>query len=300
MDAACFQHDPAYAKYKDRGKRKQSDIVLKNKPLKIATDPRVNGYQRGLASMVYKFLNERTKGSGINNKRNLLVNSQLAEELYKPIIKNFKRRKVYSSFKDNIWGVDLADMQLISKYNKGIRYLLCVIDLFSRYAWVIPLKNEKEESIVEGFEKILDDSGNAKHSNRKPNKIWVDHGSEFYNNKFKSFLKENDIEMYSTFNEGKSVVVEKFIKTLKNKIYKHIATIGKNVYVDVLDDIVKKVQMLLILNMLNILKKPIKKVLILKSVIMSEFQSIKTFFPRVIHLIGLFLIKYKILFLRLI
>ena len=76
-------------------------------------------------------------------------------------------------------------MQLISKYNKGIRYLLCVIDLFSRYAWVIPLNNKKGESIVEGFEKILDDS------NRKPNKIWVDHGNECYNNKFKrkKFLK---------------------------------------------------------------------------------------------------------------
>ena len=105
---------------------------------------RVNGYQRGLASMVYKFFNERTKGSGI----------KLAEELHKPIIKNFKRRKVYSSFKDNIWDVDLADMQLISKYNKGIRYLLCVIDVFNRYAWVIPLKNKKGESIVEGFKKI--------------------------------------------------------------------------------------------------------------------------------------------------
>ena len=164
-------------------------LFLKNKAFKIATDPRVNGYQRGLASMVYKFFNERTKGSGINNNENLLVNSQLAEELHKPIIKNFKRRKVYSSFKDNIWGVDLANMQLISKYNKGIRYFLCVIDLFSRYAWVIPLKNKKGESIIEGFEKITDDSGNAKNSNRKPNKIWVDHGSECYNSKFKSFFK---------------------------------------------------------------------------------------------------------------
>ena len=234
MDAACFQHDFAYAKYKDRLNRKQSEIVLKNKALKIATDPRVNEYQRGLASMVYKFFNERTKGSGINNKGNLLVNSQLAEELHKPIIKNFKRRKVYSSFKDNIWGVDLADMQLISKYNKGIRYLLCVIDLFSRYSWVIPVKNKKGESIVEGFKKILDDS------NRKPYKIWVDHESEFYNNKRNSFLKENDIEMYSTFNEVKSVVAERFIKTLKNKIYKHMTTTGKNVYIDDLDDIVKK------------------------------------------------------------
>ena len=191
LDAACFQHDSTCAKYKDRLNRKQSDIVLNNKALKIATDPRVNGYQKGLASMVYKFFNERTKRSGINNTGNLLVNLQLAEELHKPIIKIFKRRKVYYSFKDNIWSVDLADIQLISKYNKGIKYLLCVIDLFSRYAWVIPLKNKKGGSIVEGFEKILNDS------NRKPNKIWVDHGSEFYNNKFKSFystlMKENQL-----------------------------------------------------------------------------------------------------------
>ena len=106
---------------------------------------------------------------------------------------------------------------------KGIRYLLCVIDLFSRYAGVIPLKNKKGESIAEGFKKILD------NSTRKPNKIWVDHGSEFYNNVFKSFLKENDIEMNSTYNGGKSVVAERFIKTLKNKIYKHRTTIAKNV-----------------------------------------------------------------------
>ena len=156
--------------------------------------------------MVHKFFNERTKECGINLQANSLNNEILADELHKPIIKNFKRRKVYSSFKDNIWGVDLADMQLISKYNKGIRYLLCVIDLFSRYASVIPLKNKKGESIVEGFKKISDDS------NRKPNKIWVDHGSEFYNNKFKNFLKENDIEMYSTFNEGKSIVAERLLK----------------------------------------------------------------------------------------
>ena len=103
---------------------------------------------------------------------------------------------------DNIWGVDLADMTLISKFNKGIKYLLCVIDLFSRYSWVILLKKKKGESIVEGFKNILNKSG------RKPNKIWVDHGSEFHNNKFKKFLKNNDIEMYSTYNEGKSVAAE--------------------------------------------------------------------------------------------
>ena len=102
------------------------------------------------------------------------------------------------------------------------------------------MKNKKGKSIVEGFQSILKNSGNAKHSGRKPNKIRVDHESKFYNNKFKSFLKENDITMYSTFNEGKSVVAERFIKTLKNKIYKHMTAIGKNAYFDVLDDIVDK------------------------------------------------------------
>ena len=124
-------------------------------------------------------------------------------------------------------------MSLISTFNKGVKYLLCVIDLFSRYSWVISLKNKKEDSIAEGFQNIF------KKSERKSNKIWVDHGGEFYNNKFKIFKKDNDIEMYSTSNEGKSVVAERFIKTLKNKIYKHMAAIGKNVYFNDLGDIVK-------------------------------------------------------------
>ena len=67
----------------------------------------------------------------------------MADELYKPIIRKFKKRKVYSSFRYNIWGVDLADMQSLSKYNKGIKYLLCAIDLFSKYVWVIPIKDKK-------------------------------------------------------------------------------------------------------------------------------------------------------------
>ena len=116
LDKACFQHDMAYNKYKDLKGRTQSDIVLKNTAYKIAVNPKYDGYQRMLASMVRKFFNERSKkvlGSGIENK-------QLADELHKPIIRKFIKRKVYSSFKDNIRGVDLADMSLISKFNKGI------------------------------------------------------------------------------------------------------------------------------------------------------------------------------------
>ena len=102
-------------------------------------------------------------------------NEQLAEELHKPIIRKFKKRKVYSTFKDNIWGADLADMQLISKCNKAFRFLLCVIDIFSKNSWVVPLKDKKGVSIFNAFQNILDDS------KRKPNKILVDKGSKFYN-----------------------------------------------------------------------------------------------------------------------
>ena len=115
-----------------------------------------------------------------------------------------KKRKVYSSFKDNSWGADLADMQSLSRYNKGFKYLLCAIDLFSKYAWVIPIKDKKGTSIVNAFKKIISEG------QRKPNKIWVDQGSEFHNQSFKDFFKINNIETYSTYNEGKSVVVERF------------------------------------------------------------------------------------------
>ena len=103
--------------------------------------------------MVYKFFNKKSKGSGIKNE--IKKDQQLANQLHKPIIRKFKKRKVYSSFKDNIWGVDLADMQLISKYNKRIRYLLYAIDLFSKYAFVVPLKDEKGVTIVSAFQSVL-------------------------------------------------------------------------------------------------------------------------------------------------
>ena len=105
---------------------------------------------------------------------------------------------------------------MISNFNKGFRFLLCVIDIYSKYAWVIPLKNKKGITVINAFQKIL------KESNRKPSKIWVDKGGEFYNRSMKSWLEKDDIEMYSTQNEGKFVIPERFIRTLKNKIYKYM------------------------------------------------------------------------------
>ena len=222
LDKACFKHDAAYAKYKDVENRLISDQKLRNSAYDIASNPKYDGYQKVLASMVYKFfdskvapLDKKAMSDKSNAKhtakpssleRTKEFNKILAEELHKPVIKKINKRKVYSQFRDNIWGVDLADMQSLSKKNKGIKYLLCAIDLYSKCAFVVPLKDKKGISIVSAFNKIMKDS------NRKPNKIWVDQGSEFYNRVFKKWLSDNDIIMYSTFNEGKSVVAERFIK----------------------------------------------------------------------------------------
>ena len=184
--------------------------------------------------MVYKLFDKESTGSGIATAGpNALARSSsiLGDELRKPIIRKINKRKLYSQFKDNIWGVDLADMQSLSRKNKGIKYFLCAIDLYGKYAFVIPLKDKKGISIVNAFNKII------KQSNRKPNKIWVDQGGEFYNNVFEKWLSDNDINMYSTY---KSVVAERFIRTLKNKLYKHMTATGKNIYYNVLDDVVNK------------------------------------------------------------
>ena len=189
---------------------------------------------------------KKSKGSGEKHANTKLTpqNQQLAEELHNPIIRRFEKRKVQAAFKDNIWGADLADMQLLSKYNKGIRFLLCVIDIFSKYAWAVPLKNKKGISIVKAFQIILKQSNRrakgTKAQHTKPNKIWVDKGSEFYNAFFKKWLRDNDIVMYSTHNEAKSVVAERFIRTLKSKIYKYMTSISKNVYINKSDDIVNE------------------------------------------------------------
>ena len=130
--------------------------------------------------MVYKFF-DKTLGSGVNNE--IKQNQQLAEELHKPIIRKFKKGRVYSSFKDNIWGADLANIQLISKFDIGIRFLLCVINIFSKDAWVFPLKYKKGVTIVNAFQKILNNSiklhSKKTKQKKKTNEIWVDKGGKF-------------------------------------------------------------------------------------------------------------------------
>ena len=302
LDKACFQHDSAYADHKDLINRTEADKVLRDKAYDIASNPKYDGYQRALASMVYKFVDKKSMGSGFKKlKHTARSSSILADELHKPITRKFDKRKVCSQFKYNIWGVDLADMQSLRRKNKGIKYLLCVIDLYSKYAFVIPLKDKKGISIVYAFDKII------KQSNRKPNKIWVDQGGEFYNNVFEKWLSDNDINMYSTYNKGKSVVAERFIRTLKNKLYKHMTAASKNIYYDVLDDVVNKYNNT---KHSTIKMKPIdvknnkrvyidehnekdSKLVNLKQVIVLEYLDIRIYLLKDMLLIGV--VKYLLL-----
>ena len=130
----------AYGKSKDLVGRTQSDKNLRDKAFKIANGPEYDSYQRGLASMVCKFFDKKASGSDVATDSNY----QFANEIHRWITRKFKKRKVYSYFRDNIWDVDLTDIQSLSKYNKGIKYLLCAIDLFNKYAWVVPLMHFKK------------------------------------------------------------------------------------------------------------------------------------------------------------
>ena len=198
----------AYCKWKDFAKKTQWDKIVKDKAFKIASDPKYDGYQSRLVSMAYKIFDKKFSGRGVDtslaNKSATTPNYQLENELHRQIIRIFKGRKVYSSFRDNIWGADLADMPSFSKYNKGIKYLLFAIDFFSKYAWIVPLKDKRGITIVNAFHKTI-----SKWCKR--NKIWVDQGGDFYNNLLKKVLLLNLL---------KNIVAETFIRTLKNKIFK--------------------------------------------------------------------------------
>ena len=142
----------AYRDFKYLARRTASDKVLRDKACNIAKNPKNDGYQRELTSMVCKFFDKKSAGSSVNTHTN---NGKLAEELHKPIIKKFLKRTFYSRFKDDIWGADLADMQLMSKFNKIFRFLLCIIDIFSKFGWVVLLKDKKGITITNAFQKIL-------------------------------------------------------------------------------------------------------------------------------------------------
>ena len=158
---------------------------MKDRAYGIAINPKYDRYQRGLATMVYNFF---------------CVKEELVQELHKPVIKKFKRRKVYRRFADNVWAADLSEMVLLSFKNRGVKYLLCMID-----AWVKSLKDKRSKTVLNGFIEMLN------KCRRQPNKLWFDQEREFYNSPMQILSDDNDILMYSPRNEDNSVVVREIL-----------------------------------------------------------------------------------------
>ena len=159
-------------------------------------------------------------------KKNLRWSDALAEELHKPVTRKFKKRRVIAGGVDKIWAADLVDMKAFAEDNKGIKYLLTVLDVFSKYGWIVPLKTKTGAEVAKALKKIFEE--------RKPEKLWVDKGKEFYNRDVKSL-----IDIYSTENEEKASVVERWNRTMKERMYKYFSANNTRKYIDVLDDMVK-------------------------------------------------------------
>jgi hypothetical protein len=157
--------------------------------------------------------------------------SEISDELHKQIRKNFTRRKVVSLHVNEIWGTDLIDFQEYEKENDGFKYLLSIIDVFSKYAWLVPLRDKKATTITKAFHKVIEDSGT------QPKQIWSDKGGEYWNAEFGKFLKKNNIGHYSTYGDSKCVVAERFNRTIKTWIWKYFTAKHTRNWVNILDEI---------------------------------------------------------------
>ena len=156
----------------------------------------------------------------------------LAEELHRPIRKHFTKRYVFVRNVDDIFGADLIDMQALSKQNKGYKYILMVEDIFSKYGWAVPLKTKTGIAVRDALKQIF--------KQHVPKKLWTDAGWEFYNTEVKTLLKKHDITLYSTENEEKCSVVERWNRTIKTKLWKYFTANHTHKYIDVLDALIEK------------------------------------------------------------
>ena len=178
----------------------------------------------------------------------------LAKEVFSPQITKFRRERIIPLYKDETWSADLIDKSSLSKYNNNYKFILTVIDIFTKYAWAIPLKNKSGLSITNGFKLVLGENPQGSSQPRQPEKLWVDRGSEFYNKTFKSLLKEygtgkaasgisetaSQIELYSTYSDLNAVFIERFNRTLLHIINKPMFINGDGNWVNILNDAVLK------------------------------------------------------------
>ena len=221
-DRICSQHDVDYT----LAKNLKDKHIADEKMIKAINELPYNQQQYGTFLVKNIIRSKRKLGLGIEDH-----NKILSEELHKSKRKNYPRRKIIVNHIDEIFAADLVEMQKFAKLNKGYRYLLTCIDIFSKFAWVIPLKDKKGITIKSALEKIFNE--------RKPKFLWTDNGKEFYNKQVQDLLNENNIKLYSTNNsEIKSAVVERFNRTFKNMMYKKFTENNNTIFYNILDELV--------------------------------------------------------------
>ena len=221
-DAICAQHDVDYT----LAKNLKDEHIADEKMIKAINELPYNQQQYGTFLVKNIIRSKRKLGLGVEDH-----NKILSEELHKPKRKNYPRRKIVVNHIDEIFAADLVEMQKFAKLNKGYRYLLTCIDIFSKYSWVIPLKDKKGITIKNALQKIF--------NKRKPKFLWTDKGKEFYNKQVQYLLNENNIKLYSTNDsEIKSSVVERFNKTFKNMMYKKFTENNNTIFYNILDELV--------------------------------------------------------------
>ena len=222
-DAICAQHDVDYT----LAKSLKDKHIADEKMIKAINELPYNQQQYGTFLVKNIIRSKRKLGLGVENH-----NKILSEELHKAKRKNYPRRRIIVNNINEIFAADLVEMQKFAKLNKGYRYLLTCIDIFSKFAWVIPLKDKKGITIKNALEKIF--------NKRKSKFLWTDNGKEFYNKQVQDLLNENNIKLYSTNNsEIKSAVVERFNKTFKNMMYKKFTENNNTIFYNIIDELVK-------------------------------------------------------------
>ena len=162
-----------------------------------------------------------------------VISEEIANELHKPVRKHFKKRRVISKHVDDIWAADLVDMQYYSRSNKGFKYILMIIDVFSKYGWAIPLKTKTGLEVTKAFSDLW-------KKQKPPKYLWTDKGKEFINKNMNDLLTKNNVHLYWTENEEKSTVVERWNRTIKNKMWKYFTRNRTGIYIDILPTLIEK------------------------------------------------------------
>ena len=241
LDKMCKLHDQFYNENMDTKERNISDLASARRADEIANNINHDEAQRKDVKFISGIMKTKAcLGFGLNDKNSSKKrekaswSEELADELYKPVKRKFQRRQVLVDEIDDVWAADLVELQEWKHVNNGYRYILNVIDCFSKYAWSVPLKDKKGETVLDAFKYIVETS------NRKPMYIWVDEGKDFYDKGMTVWLKDKNILRYSTHGEHKSAIAKRFNRTLKERMWRRFTAENTRNWIDMLNDLLSK------------------------------------------------------------